>query len=277
MPRSKGDINYLKEIARRIRQHIIVMSGRANASHSGSALSTVEIITALYFNMMTIDPKRPTWNMRDRFILSKGHAGAVLYATLAERGFFSKKILETFCLDYGTLTTHPTRQSAPGIEVATGSLGHGLSLGIGMALAARTDKKKYFTYVLLSDGECDEGSNWEAFLYAGFHALSNLTVFIDYNKIQSFGRTKEVLDLEPFAAKLKAFRWDVQEIDGHDFSQILKAIASAKKHNSRPHCIIAHTIKGKGVSYMEDKLEWHYRSPTGELGEQALEELGENI
>ncbi|MEK7643493.1 MAG: transketolase [Patescibacteria group bacterium] len=262
----------LKEVARQIRRDIIIMSGRANASHSGSALSAVEILVALYFDVMRIDPRRPDWALRDRFLLSKGHAGAVLYATLAERGFFSKKKLDQFCLG-ANLTTHPTRFSAPGVEVATGSLGHGLPMGVGMALAARMDRKAWRTYVLLSDGECDEGSVWESILFAGFHKLDNLTVIIDYNKIQSFGRTADVLDLEPLKQKFEAFRWNVSEVDGHDFEEIRDALGKAKKTQGKPQCIIAHTVKGKGVSYMEDKLEWHYRSPTGELGEQALKEL----
>lgn len=268
----------LKEIAREIRKDIVRMAAHANASHSGSALSPVEIITALYFKLMRYNPKRPVWPDRDRFILSKGHGGAVLYATLARAGYFSMGQLKTFCLDRGVLTTHPFLGGVPGVEATTGSLGHGLGLGIGMALAARVDKKKYWTFVVLSDGECDEGSNWEAILYAGFHKMDNLIIFIDYNKIQSFGRTKQVLDLEPFAEKFKAFRWDVQEINGHDFDEIITAVYRAKKKRGKPHCIIAHTVKGKGVSYMEDRLEWHYRAPLGDLEKKALVELdGENI
>lgn len=263
----------LKDQARRIRRHIITMSGRANASHTGSALSAVEVVTALYFKIMNIDPKRPTWPERDRFILSKGHAGAVLYAVLSERGYFSTKQLDTFCLDDSVLTTHPFLGGVPGVEATTGSLGHGLPVGVGMALAARMDKKQYHTYVMVSDGECDEGSVWEAILFAGFHGLGALTLIIDYNKIQSYGRTKDVLDLEPLVEKFLAFRWHVQEIDGHDFDAIENAFTVAKSVKDKPHCIIAHTVKGRGISYMEDKLEWHYRSPTGELGVQALKEL----
>jgi transketolase len=271
--KKKANIAELKKVATRIRKHIVVMSGRANASHSGSALSPVEIVTSLYFNVMDVDPKRPLWPDRDRFILSKGHGGAVLYAALAERGYFPKSLLDGFCLDTSPLVTHPVRGSVPGVEATTGSLGHGLSTAVGIALGARYDKKKYLNYVVLSDGECDEGSVWEATMYAGFHKLDNIIAFVDYNKIQSYGRTKEILDLEPLAAKFRAFKWHAQEIDGHNFAQILKAISVAKRAKGKPSIIIAHTVKGKGISYMEDKLEWHYRSPTGELGKQALKEL----
>lgn len=266
----------LRGIATTIRRHIITMSARANASHVGSALSPVEIVTALYFHAMRIDPKKPDWEDRDRFILSKGHGGAVLYATLAERGIFPKSLLDTFCLDKSPLPTHPVGvqiSGVAGVEVTTGSLGHGLAMSIGVALAGAYDKKSYTTYVMLSDGECDEGSVWESVLYAGAKKIDNLIAFVDYNKIQSFGRTADVLDLEPLADKFRAFRWHTQEIDGHNFSEILHAIAKAKKIKWMPHCIIAHTIKGKGISFMENKLEWHYRSPTGALLEQALREL----
>ena len=264
----------LQDIACQIRRDIVVMSGRANASHSGSALSAVEMVVALYFDVMNIRPKEPAWPDRDRFILSKGHAGAVLYAALALRGFFPKSQLDTFCLDKGVLTTHPFLGGVSGVEATTGSLGHGLPVGVGMALAAKADGKKYTTYVMVSDGECDEGSVWEAILFAGFHRLDNLVLMIDYNKIQSFGRTKEVLDLEPLKKKIEAFRWDVIEIDGHNFSEIKTAFTATKKRNGKPRCIIAHTVKGKGISFMEDKLEWHYKSPTGEVGIAALRELG---
>ena len=272
-----GDIKFLEEKALAIRKHIVTMSGRANASHSGSALSPVEIVTALYFNLMRINPKKPYWSERDRFILSKGHGGAVLYAALAERGFIKKSLLNTFCFDGSPLITHPVIQhvsGVSGIEATTGSLGHGLPMGVGMALAAKHDGKNYNVYVMISDGECDEGTTWEAMLYAGVKGLDNLIVFLDYNKIQSFGRTAEVLDLEPLAPKIKSFRWDVKEIDGHNFKEIISAVKEAKRNSGKPHCIIAHTVKGKGVSYMEDKLEWHYRSPTGDLMSQALIELG---
>lgn len=272
----KSEIEKLKRIATTIRRHIVIMAARANASHSGSALSPVEIITALYFHAMRINPKKPDWEDRDRFILSKGHGGAALYAALAERGVLSKSLLDTFCLDNSCLPTHPVCarvSGVNGVEATTGSLGHGLAMGIGMALAGKHDKKSYTTYVMLSDGECDEGSVWEGALYAGVKKLDNLITFVDYNKIQSFGRTAEVLDLEPLTDKFRAFRWHVQEIDGHSFAEIIRAIKETKTVPDKPHIIIAHTVKGKGISFMENKLEWHYRSPTGELLDQALKEL----
>lgn len=270
---SKGRLRFLAGKAVDIREHIVNMSADANASHSGSALSAVDVITALYFEIMKIDPLRPLWPERDRFILSKGHGGASLYATLAERGYFPKAKLKTFCKDEGFLTTHPVIQNVPGVEATTGSLGHGLSIGLGMALAGKFDKKDYHVFVMLSDGECDEGSVWEAAMYAGFHGVHNLAAIVDYNKIQSFGRTEEVMNLEPFADKWKSFGWEVREIDGHDFGEILGALSAVPFKKGKPSCIIAHTIKGKGVSYMENKLEWHYRSPTGDLRGQALKEL----
>ena len=270
---SKEKLRMLTNTAAEIRMRIINMSADVNASHSGSALSPVDILTALYFEVMRIKPKEPLWAGRDRFILSKGHGGASLYAALALRGFFSEEKLNTFCKDGSVLTTHPVIQNVPGVEATTGSLGHGLSSGLGMALAGAFDKKGYRVFVMLSDGECDEGSVWEAAMYAGFHKVDNLVAIVDYNKIQSFGRTEEVMDLEPFADKWKAFGWEAREIDGHNFKEILGALQAVPFKTCKPSCIIAHTVKGKGVSYMENKLEWHYRSPTGDLRGQALKEL----
>lgn len=273
--KSATEIAKLEKLANQIRRHIITMNGTARTPHSGSALSAVEILTALYFGgILRISPKRPLSADRDRFILSKGHAGAVLYAVLAERGFFPTAKLAAYATDGSTLTCHPSQGCVPGLEVQTGSLGHGLALGIGMALAARHDKKSYRTYVLLSDGECDEGSIWEGILFAGHHKFDNLTVFIDYNKIQSFGRTAEVLNLEPLAEKFRLFHWHVQEIDGHDHRAIINAVKTARKIKDQPQCIIAHTVKGKGISFFEDKLESHYINPSDELMERALKELG---
>ena len=276
MNKIKINIDSLKRRAKNIRKHIVVMSGRINASHSGSALSPVEIVTALYFSIMKINSKKPNWLERDRFILSKGHGGAVLYSALAEAKFISGDLLKKFCADGSPLVTHPVVASisgVSGVEATAGSLGHGLSIGIGMALAGRYDKKSYNVFVLVSDGECDEGSLWEGVLYAGAKKIDNLIMFVDYNKIQSFGRTAEVLDLEPFADKFKSFNWHVQEIDGHNFKEIIESVKIAKEKKGKPHCIIAHTIKGKGVSYMENKLEWHYHSPTGELMNQAIKDI----
>jgi len=266
-------IRHLTNVAREVRKDIVRMSARANASHVGSALSVVEILVALYFMVLRIRPKEPKWEKRDRCILSKGHGGASLYTTLAHRGFFSKKVLETFCFDGSKLPTHPIKDNLPGIEATTGSLGHGLPIGLGIALGTRGGHRQPRTFVVVSDGECDEGSVWEAVLCAGAKQVDNLVLIVDYNKIQSYGRTKEVLDLEPFVDKLRAFRWCVTEVDGHDFAAIMCATTHAQEHGGMPHAIIAHTIKGKGVSFMEDKLEWHYRSPTGDLLPLALKEL----
>ena len=261
-------------LARAIRAHVLHMTHRANASHVGSCLSIADLLAVLYSDVLRVDPARPDWPDRDRFILSKGHGCAALYAVLAEQGFFPKEWLDTYCQDGAHLAGHITHHGVPGVEVSTGSLGHGLSIGCGMALAGKRDSCPYRVFVLLSDGECDEGSTWEAALFAPHHHLDNLIAIVDYNKIQSFGRVKEVLDLEPLAAKWRAFGWAVQEIDGHNFREIEKALLSVPFDVGQPSCIIAHTIKGKGVSFMENQLAWHYKSPNDEELQQALAELG---
>lgn len=263
----------LISFAKNVRESALNMVARVNASHIGSALSCVDVLAFLYAEWLNLFPQDPQNPKRDRFILSKGHAAASLYATLAERGFFPKEWLEQYCCDGGKLAGHATHDSAPGIEISTGSLGHGLPIGCGMALYAKRLNDTYRTVVMLSDGECDEGSNWESFLFAGAHKLSNLSVVIDYNKIQSYGSTDEILSLEPFADKLKAMNWDVIEIDGHNFDAIRKAFAMM--NNSKPLAIIAHTIKGKGVSFMEGQLAWHYKSPNKEQLESAIKEVRE--
>jgi transketolase len=260
----------LIQTTKNIRKAVLVMNHRASASHSGSALSIVELLTVLYFSYLNVDPKNPKDPKRDRFILSKGHASSALYATLAERGFFDKSMLDKFYIDGGILPGHVDMEAAPGLECAAGSLGHGLSIGLGMAIAAKCQKLKSKIVVMISDGELNEGSIWEPLLLAPHLKLDNLTVIIDYNKIQSFGITNEVVNLEPLPAKMKAFNWHVIETDGHDMDEINKALI---EKNVGPKLIIAHTIKGKGVSYMENKLEWHYRSPNKELLETAHNEL----
>jgi transketolase len=221
------------------------------------------------------DSSRPDWPERDRFILSKGHACAGLYVVLAERGFFPESWLEEFYVDGGHLAGHATHVGVPGVEVSTGSLGHGLALSAGMALVAKRGNRGFRVFVMLSDGECDEGSTWEAALFAPFHQLDNLTVIIDYNKIQSFGTVKEVLDLEPLGAKWRSFGWSVREIDGHNHIEIEEALQTAAGQQGKPTCIIAHTIKGKGVSFMENNLLWHYRTPDPDELRLALAELEE--
>jgi transketolase len=262
------------ELARRIREHCVRMTSRANASHVGSALSTADLLAVLYGRVLLCDATRPDWPERDRFILSKGHGCTALYAVLAEAGYFPLEQLETFCQDGSPLVGHATHKDMPGVEVSTGSLGHGLSLAVGMALAGRRDGKSHRVFCLVSDGECDEGSTWEPALFAPHHELDNLVVIVDYNKIQSLGRVEEVIDLDPLAEKWRAFGWATEEIDGHDIGAIEEVFRRLPFEPGRPSCIVAHTVKGKGVSFMEDKLLWHYRAPLGELLDEALAELG---
>jgi transketolase len=262
-----------KIFAARIRTNVLRMIHRAKSSHVGSAFSMAELLAVLYGRVLRIRPDQPDWSERDRFILSKGHACAALYVVLAFKGFFSEDWLDTFYQDGSKLAGHVTDAHVPGVEVSTGSLGHGLPIATGMALAGKRDQTSYRVFALLSDGECDEGSTWEAALFAPHHRLDNLIAIVDYNKIQSLGSVKEVLDLEPFADKWRAFGWAVREIDGHDVEQIEKALAGVPFEPGRPTCIIAHTVKGKGVSFMENNLLWHYRAPDNEELRQALLEL----
>ena len=263
------------QFARAVRRNVLRMIAQAKASHIGSCLSTVDILAVLYSDCLRYDPSQPRLPERDRFLLSKGHAAAALYATLAEAGFISSESLLTYGQNASQFYGHATHTSCPGIEISSGSLGHGLPVGIGIAFGAMREKRNFRTFVMLSDGECDEGSNWEGFLFAPHHKLENLTVIIDYNKIQSFGRTDEVLSLEPFAEKLRAFDWAVRELDGHDHSALREAFAQLPFQSGKPSAIIAHTVKGKGVSFMENDLLWHYRNPSPEQLQQALNELAE--
>lgn len=262
-----------EELARAIRASALRMVHAANASHIGTCLSAADLLAVLYGGVLRVDPARPDWPERDRFILSKGHGGAILYAVLAERGFFPPAWLDTYCRDGSRLGGHITHHGVPGVEVSTGSLGHGLPIGCGMALAGRRGGQPQRVFVMLSDGELDEGSNWEAILFAPQHGLDNLVAVVDYNKIQSFGAVKEVLDLDPLADKWRAFRWAVREVDGHDHREIGGALARVPFEPGRPSVIIAHTVKGKGVSFMEDQLAWHYKSPDAEQLARALAEL----
>lgn len=259
--------------AKRIREHVLRMTHRGKSSHIGSSLSIADLLTVLYNGVLRIDASQPKWPLRDRFILSKGHGCAVVYAALAEKGFFSLDWLDTYYLDGSHLPGHITQNGIPGVEASTGSLGHGLSIGCGMALAGKVDNMPYRIFVLLSDGECDEGSTWEAVLFAGNHHLDNLISIVDYNKIQACGRVKEISDLEPLSAKLKAFKWTVKEIDGHNFEEIENTLSSVPFDPGKPSCIIAHTVKGKGVSFMENEVSWHYKSPDDAQLRQALTEL----
>jgi transketolase len=261
-----------KELARRIRMHALRMTSVGRSSHIGAVLSMADIVAVLYAGVLRVDPSRPRWVDRDRFILSKGHAGAGIYAALAESGFFPVSKLETHCQDGSDLCGHVSHKGIPGVEFSTGSLGHGLPVGAGMAYGASLDSRDHRVFVLLSDGECDEGSNWEAILFAAHFKLRNLVAIIDYNKIQSLGPVAETIALEPFAAKWQSFGWEVREVDGHDHVA-LKAALSQRSTGGLPVCVIAHTVKGKGVSFMENTVLWHYRIPAGDEYERALREL----
>jgi len=260
------------ELARRIRRHAVRMTHRARSAHVGTALSAADLLAVLYGRWLRLNPSDPQWPARDRFILSKGHGCAALYAALAERGFFPLDWLDGFYSDDSRLIGHAAA-SVPGVEVSTGALGHGLAVACGMALSAKRDRASYRVVAMLSDGECDEGSTWEAVLFAPHHGLDNLTVVVDYNRIQSLGDVKDVLDLEPFAEKWTSFGWSVRAIDGHDLVEIENAFQALPFTARRPSCILAHTVKGKGVSFMENELLWHYRSPNDEELGLALSEL----
>lgn len=233
-----------------------------------------DLLAVLYGKILRIDAANPKWAERDRFILSKGHGAAILYAVLAEKGFFSKELLNTYYQNGSFLAGHANSHNVPGVEVSTGSLGHGLPIGCGMALAGKRGNKPYRVFVIMSDGELDEGSNWEAILFAPQHKLDNLVAIVDYNKIQSFGTVSEVLDLDPLADKWLSFRWAAREIDGHNYKQIESTLESIPFEQGKPSVIIAHTVKGKGVSFMENQLAWHYKSPDDKQLAQALAELG---
>jgi len=268
--------NYMsatQELAKKIRIHALKMANSGGGSHIGSALSIADILAVLYTDILHLDPKNPKLVQRDRFVLSKGHAGAALYATLAEAGFFSISKLATHYQDGSDLCGHVSHKGIPGVEVSTGSLGHGLSLATGMALAAKIDQKKHRIFALLSDGECDEGSTWEAVLFAAHHHLDNLIAIIDYNKIQSLDTVANTLELEPFADKWRSFGWQVQEVDGHNHQKLQSELSSLPLQSDCPSVIICHTVKGKGVSFMENTILWHYRVPRDEEFAAALQEL----
>lgn len=269
---SRSDGRYA--MALQVRADALRMIHRAKSSHAGSVLSMTDLLVVLYDEVLRIDPARPDWPERDRFLLSKGHACAGLYAVLAARGFFPAAWLNDFCMDGTRLAGHVTHSGIPGVEVSTGALGHGLAIGCGMALTGKRDRRNFRVFVLLSDGECDEGSTWEAALFAPHHGLDNLIAIVDYNKIQSLGTVKDVLDLEPLGAKWETFGWVVREIDGHDFDQIEDALQHVPLRAGKPTCIVAHTVKGKGVDFMENKLLWHYRAPNDEELRSALAQLG---
>lgn len=264
----------LGSTARVIRQHIVRMLGEAGSGHPGGSLSSVDILVSLYFREMKVNPANPKWEERDRFVLSKGHAAPVLYAVLAERGFFPVEDLMTLRKFGSMLQGHPDMKKVPGVEMSTGSLGQGLSVANGMAIAGKLDKADYRVYVIIGDGESEEGQIWEAAMTAVHYKLDNLTVFLDYNQLQIDGRISDVKYSTNPVDKWKAFGWNVLEIDGHNICKILDAIDKAKQVKDKPTMVVAHTIKGKGVSFMEDAVGWHGKTPNADETEAALRELG---
>jgi transketolase len=272
--RTVDSVDELKRIANRIRVEIIKMIGAAGSGHPGGSLSAVELLVALYFRVLRHDPQNSAWPDRDRFILSKGHGCPVLYATYAEAGYIDPALLSTLRKLGSPLQGHPDKRMLPILEASTGSLGQGLSIGIGMALAARMDKKNYHTFVMIGDGESQEGQIWEGAMLAGHHRLANLTAIVDYNKQQLDDFTSKIIDLEPLVEKWTAFGWNAVEIDGHDFNQVIPALEEARSATRKPTVIIAHTVKGKGVSFMENNIKWHGVAPKPEEVAAALRELG---
>lgn len=259
--------------ANEIRKWVLHMTSRAKSGHTGTNFSTADLLAVLYGSILNVRPKEPMWSIRDRFILSKGHGCAAVYAALALKGFFPLDWLDTYYRDGGKLVGHITHKGVPGIEASTGSLGHGLPIGCGMALAGKRNKESWRTFVLLSDGELDEGSNWEAILFAAHHQLDNLIAIIDYNKLQSLTWVKDTLNLEPLADKWKAFGWSVKTIDGHDTGAIETTLKNVPFEPGKPSCVIADTVKGKGVSFMEHRNLWHYRSADEKEFAIAMKEL----
>jgi len=271
---TKKNIEHLTEMSRLLRRDVVTMVHHAGDGHPGPALSVADIVTALYFDIMKFDPSRPDWPGRDRLILSKGHSCPTVYAALARLGFFSEEILPSLRSLGSILQGHPDMNKTPGIDMTTGSLGHGIAVGAGMAAASYLTGEKYWVYVITGDGELNEGIVWEAAQTAAHRHLSSLVVFVDHNGFQSDGPLAEVSGLVAIPEKFKVFGWHVQEIDGHNFTEILQATKRAQSERDRPSIIVAHTIKGKGVSFMEGDNSWHKRVPTADELKTALEELG---
>ncbi|GLY85192.1 transketolase [Actinoallomurus iriomotensis] len=261
----------LADLARKVRETDLAMIRRAGLGHIGSDYSVTDILVTLYGAVLSIDPRDPLAPDRDRFILSKGHTAGALYAVLAQCGFFPESALETFAGPLSPLNGHPNRTKVPGVETNTGPLGHGFPVAVGAALAAKLNGSPRRTFVVLGDGELQEGSNWEAAMTAGHHGLSALTAVVDRNRLQQGARTEDTKRLEPLADKWISFGWDVRECDGHDHRGLLAAFAPAT--GDKPVCVIAHTTKGKGVSFMEDRVEWHHKVPSAEQATAAFEEL----
>jgi transketolase len=270
-------IKELEEIARQIRIDLLEMIYTRKSGHPGGSLSAADIITALFFHQMRIDPERPNWENRDRFILSKGHACSTLYAVLAKKGFFPEQICEAWGQIGCCLQGHPDRIKTPGVDMTSGCLGHGINIAAGLCLAARLKGQDYRTYVLLGDGEIQAGILWEGAMLAGKYKLDTLIAVMDYNRVQLDGRVEDIMPIEPVRAKWEAFNWAVMEIDGHNIKQIVDALDKATETKGKPTIIIASTVKGKGVSYMEGKSEWHGKVPSDEEFKQAMKELGKNV
>jgi transketolase len=262
-----------RELAWKIRRHAIEMTHDSNGSHIASVLSIADIMGVLYNDVMKVFPDDPKNDSRDRFVLSKGHAGAAVYAALAEMGFFNISVLKTHYADGSALSGHVSHLGVPGVELSTGSLGHGVCVAAGMAMAAKLDGKAHRVFAIAGDGECDEGSVWEMALFANHFRLSNFTLIVDHNRMQSLDKCENTLELLDLAAKWRVFGWHVIEVDGHDHDEITKALSS--RDACRPTCIIANTVKGKGISFMENTVLWHYRAPQGEDYVQAVRELEE--
>ncbi|HWR34533.1 MAG TPA: transketolase [Clostridia bacterium] len=267
-------IDELKRLSNRLRIDIVRMIGAAGSGHPGGSLSEVELLAALYFRVLHHDPARPDWPDRDRFILSKGHGVPALYAVLAAAGYIDAALLPTLRKLDSPLQGHPDRRMLPILEASTGSLGQGISIGIGMALAAKLDNKDFHTFVMVGDGEIQEGQNWEAAMFASAHKLNNLTVILDNNKQQLDDWTEKIVRVEPLSEKFRAFGWNAVDIDGHNFAQVIPALEQARANMSeRPTAIIASTVKGKGVSFMENNVKWHGVAPKPEEVEAAVKEL----
>jgi len=266
-------VTEMKAMAKKLRRHIITMTGKAGSGHPGGSLSAVEIVTALYFRILRHKPSDPKWTDRDRFILSKGHAAPLLYATLAECGYLPIEELITLRQLDSRLQGHTDRTVTPGVEMSAGALGQGLSFAIGVALAGRLNSQKHRVYVLLGDGECDEGQVWEGAMAAAHFKVDNLVAIVDNNGLQIDGWNRDIMNLDPFSQKWQAFGWHVIEADGHNFTQLIDAFNQAKRVKGKPTVIIAHTIKGKGVSFMENNYAFHGKAPTAAEVEIALKEL----
>lgn len=264
----------LNQVACKIRVDIVNMLEKSQSGHPGGSLSAVEILTALYFKEMKIDIDNPKWEDRDRFVLSKGHATPVLYSTLAQRGFFPREELDRFRKLGSMLQGHPDMKGIPGVDMTTGSLGQGLAAANGMALAGKIDNKDYRVYAVIGDGESQEGMIWEAAMFAAHNKLDNITVFLDNNGLQIDGKNQDVMNIEPIDKKFEAFGWNVIKINGHSFDEIFKALEETKNTKEKPTIIISNTVKGKGISYMENQVGWHGKAPTHEEACIALEELG---